>query len=594
MSDARLQRIGHLLDAIEHDEQHPLLLYRPWPMQEPFHRSKASECLVSGGKRSGKTVCVSMEFVSRITGRRITLSDGTTIQPRWRVATAKAPRTYWVIGWNWAHARVLYKYLFEPGQGGTLMCIRDRVTNKWRIWNRADPDDAAREDEAKLTPPLITADMIEGGRRGIAWENHAEQQWKLFRLRNGATVVYYPSNQVTAQPGEAVAGIWIDEDIQVPDHLKEFQDRLIDMEGWFLWSVWPQDRNDALLGLMDRAEEAEGEPDPQIEWFRLDMEQNPFISSKGKSEALGRMEDDDEVSRRSRGDLLLTSRLMYEQFAPVVHCLRHQALDAMMQASIHPVRRKLTEIMMRDGRFPREWTRYLSLDPSFSRTACHSWVVPPPDFEGVHVGDIAIVEWEMILLRQNADAIAQALKTAMLGMIYEAFVMDQQIGKQTSVGRDDTVFQHFEMCFRKERLVSRQTMSGFHPGCNQPHTRFRTIRRMLTVQPDGMPTLLFVEEKTPITKKEFGTYKRKLDTSRRDSEVMLDIPSNPRKHDAMASLEYGGTFICSLFDTGVAYQQPSDQTLYQNPILAAVKELQAAEAAKTDGDYVHWGPGYRA
>lgn len=598
MSDQRLKTISKLIEGIEREEQHPLLLYRPWAMQEPFHRSKASEALVYGGKRSGKTVSVSMEFVSRITGRPIQFSDGTKAETkynrRWKVATKKAPRVYWIIGWNWDHARIIHKYLFEPGQGGTLQCIRDTVTGQWRLFNRANADDVAREDEAHLTPPLITDDMLEGGLKGIAWEEPKVMHWKSFRLKNGATVIYYPSNQLTAQPGEAVAGIWIDEDIQVPDHIKEWQDRLIDMEGWLMWSVWPQGRNDALLHLMDRAEECEGEDNPQIQQFQLDMELNPFISAKGKSEALGRMGDDDERARRSKGDLLLSSQLMYEQFAPILHCLRHEHFDQIMQAAVHPVRRKLTELLMRDGRLPRDWTRYLAMDPSFSRTAALSFVVPPPDVEGVAMSNIAIVEWEIMLVRQNAHEIASALKDHMAGWPYEAYVMDQQIGKQTNTGRDDTVFEHFEQAFRKAGLSSRQTLSSFLPGCNKPETRYRTVRRLLTIQPEGMPMLLFVEDKIPSTKKEFSQYKRKTDRSREGSDIMLDVPARPRKFDAMAAMEYGATHLAQLFDTGVAYVVPTGYTQYKNPILAAVKELQEIDTKKTDGDYVHLGPGYRA
>ena len=207
MSDQRLKTISKLIEGIEREEQHPLLLYRPWSLQEPIHRSKASELLVTGGKRAGKTLSICAEFTSRITGRPIQFSDGKKAPRRFRTATKKAPRVYWIIGWNWDHARIIHKYLFEAGQGGTLQCIRDAVTGQWRLFNRADPEDVAREEEANLTPPLITDDMLEGGLKGIAWEEPKVMHWKSFRLKNGATVIYYPSNQLTAQPGEAVAGI---------------------------------------------------------------------------------------------------------------------------------------------------------------------------------------------------------------------------------------------------------------------------------------------------------------------------------------------------------------------------------------------------
>jgi hypothetical protein len=598
MARDRLKRISELLTGISREERHPLLLYRPWEMQEPFHRSEAPECLVYGGKRSGKTVCVSLEFVSRIFGRPIMLRDGTLVPLKFVTSTREAPRQYWIIGWNWPHAATIFKYLFEPGQGGTLRCIRDAKTLRWRLWNRADPTDVQRETDSELTPPLILPEMIIGGYKGIAWEEPKKRQWSSVRLTNGAVITYFPSNQITAQPGEAVAGLWIDEDIQVPEHLKEWQDRLADMEGWFVWSVWPQTRNNALLNLKDRAEACEGEVHPQIEQFQLDMLKNPFISSKGKSEAVGRMEDDEEIARRTRGEMLLSNLLMYESFAPIVHCLRHATFDQMMQADVHTVRWKLTELLMQDGRFPREWTRYLSIDPSFSRTAAHSWVVPPPVWDGVDMGKIVIVEWELILLRKTADEIADALQPVMSGLHYEAFVMDQQIGKQTNVGRDDTVFQHFESAFRKKGLVSRQTLSGFLPGCNEPPTRHRTVRRMLATQPNGMPMLLFVEDRIAVTKAEFRRYRRKVERHSDGSTVTLDSPANPRVNDAMASIEYGGTLICSLLDQDIAYVEPTRFHTEQSAVLKKIEQLRERDrngpASLDDGRHVHLGPGRAA
>jgi hypothetical protein len=598
MSRDRVKRISELLEGISREERHPLLLYRPWEMQEPFHRSCAPEALLWGGKRSGKTVAISLEFVSRIFGRPITLRDGTAIPLRFPTSTRESPRQYWVIGWNWPHAATIFKYLFEPGQGGTLRAIRDTTTRQWRLFNRADPEDVKRENESELTPPLILPEMIVGGYKGIAWEEPKKRQWHSVRLTNGAVITYYPSNQITAQPGEAVAGLWIDEDIQVPEHLKEWQDRLADMEGFFLWSVWPQIRNNALLELMARAEACEGELHPQIEQFQLDMLKNPFISSKGKKEAVGRMDDDDEVARRTRGELMLSQYLMYETFAPIVHCLRHAVFDQKMQADLHAARWKLTEILMLDGRFPREWTRYLSIDPSFSRTAAHSWVIPPPVWDGVEMGRLAIVEWEKICLRKTADEIADELQPGMSGLHYEAFVMDQQIGKQTSVGRDETVFAHFEESFRKKGLVSRQTLSGFLPGCNEPPTRHRTIRRMLATQPNGMPMILFVEDRIPITKAEFGRYSRKVERHADGTTVTLDSPAVPRKFDAMASVEYGGTLICSLLDQDIAYVEPTRFHTEQSAIIKKIEQLRERDrngpGTIEDGQHVHLGPGRAA
>ncbi len=593
MSDDRLKRIAQLIDGISAAEMHPLRLYRPSKLQEPVHRSKATERLVWGGKRAGKSVCITAEFVSRLSGRPIIAPDGTEIPLLYPVSRRDSPRQYWVIGWDQPHSATIHKLLFEQGQGGTLRCIRDAQTNEWRIWNRAREDDVARYKESQLTPPFITSDMIVGGwPDGIAWHDKKNREWKSFRLMNGAVVYYWPSSQLTAKPGEAVSGIWIDEDIQIPAHLKEWQDRLTDMEGWFLWSVWPQTKNDALIDLKDRAEATEDDENPVIEQFQLVMSENPFISDKGKFAALERMGSDEEIARRDRGDLLLDSLSMYD-FVPLVHCLRHADFDRRMEAQMHSVRWLLTRILMEDGRFPRDWTRYFSIDPSHTRTAAHSWVVPPLQYEGIQIGNLVICEWELVMAKANADAFAEAARDKMATLPYEAFVMDQQIGKQTNAGRDDTVFQHYEIAFRKAGLSSRMSLSGFLPGCNEPQTRYRTVRRMLSTQGNGMPLVLFVEDKIPLTKKEFNSYRKKQESTK-DGTTILDQPQNPRKHDCMASCEYGLTMIAQLFDVqGTAYVEPSAYEKQKSPILRRLEEMQKKQRDSESGTdtYVHWGPG---
>lgn len=602
--DDRLRRIVELATDIEMSEKHPLVIYRPSELQEPFHKARCPEELVFGGKRSGKSVSCSLEFASRLLGRPVIGRDDQPIPQHWPCSRKDFPRLYWIIGWDAKHAKTIYKLLFEPGQGGTFRCIRDRKTGKWRIWNRADPDDVARHRESEPTPPLIPHEMLVGGSvDGISWANKKNWEWDSFALKSGALVEFWPSSALTAKPGEAVSGIWIDEDIQSPAHLKEWQDRLTDLEGWLLWSVWPQTKNFALVNLMKRAENCEDEPNPTIKMFQLAMTSNPFISDAAKAQSLERMGDEEEIARRDKGDLGMSDWNMYD-FVPLIHCLRTAEFDRRMEAPMHSVRWKLTEILRTSGMFPRDWTRYYSIDPSNTRTAAHSWVVPPPVYDGIAMGNIAIVEWELVVKKHSAEMLAEASKNLMGGFVYEAFVMDQQIGRQTSVGRDETVFMHYEEAFRKAGLSSRMTMSGFAPGCNEPNTRYRTVRRMLSVQKDGMPLIAFVEHKIRETRKEFGSYYKKrgdVAHEKRDDvaqgTMILDQPANPRLFDCMASVEYGATFISQLMDTrGTAYVEPSAYQNLKSPILVRLDEIRKKGNRTEDGSdgYVHLGPGVTA
>ena len=131
------------------------------------------------------------------------------------------------------------------------------------------------------------------------------------------------------------------------------------------------------------------------------------------------------------------------------------------------------------------------------------------------------------------------------------------------------------------------------PGCNEPPTRFRTVRRMLSTQANGMPLVLFVEDKIPLTKREFNTYRKKQDVTK-DGATILDQPQNPRKHDCMASVEYGCTMLAQIMDSqGTAYVEQTLQEKAKSPILKRIEEMQKKQAGTESGGegYVHWGPG---
>jgi len=541
-----------------------LKVYHPGEQQEPVHRSKASELIVRGGKRAGKSVCVSTEFASRVTGQPIIGSTGEEIKvdgPWWKSVAPDVdyPRIYWVIGWDTKHiGQTIYRLLFERGQGGSYRVIEDggEGSGVWRTWNRANKEDQARVHESKLAEPLIPERMLDGGYEGaFEWEDKKANQFNSCRLTNGSIIYAYPSSSRNPKQGDAVSGIWIDEDIQFPGHLKEWQDRLTDEEGWFMWSVWPHMKNEALLELIDRAEMGRSDDECQIQSFQLIMTDNPFLSEVGKNQSLGRMESEEEVARRNRGELLTDALSMY-QFSTIFNQIKRP-----IEGQVEYVKLSKAHIMLRDmflggNGFPRTWTRYLSIDPSNTRTAVHSWVVPPPEYEGVYLGNVAISEWELIARRFSAEMLAKALAERMGTKNYEAFIMDQMSGRQTHAGREENTLQHYSGAFMKHKLISRQTSCSFAPGCNIRSTRFRAVRSLLNPDPpqeSGLPSLLFVEETNLETRKEFSKYRKKTEIRGEGVDSVLDEPQSPRLFDAMASVEYFAAYIEPMFVMNQAY-----------------------------------------
>jgi hypothetical protein len=578
-------RLNELTQALEQRKREFLSVYRPSPQQEEVHRSPCTELIIRGGKRSGKSVAAAAVFGSRVTGTPIIGIDGNPIDSRWPVASHKHPRIYWIIGWETDHiGQTIHRLLFEPGMGGQFRCIRDEVTGQWRTYNRADPKDQDRYKESQLTDPVIPERMIV--KDSWAWEDKRQNIFSQVELTNGARICAYPSSALHPKQGDAISGIWIDEDIRYPKHLKEWQDRLTDEEGWFIWSVWPHNQNDALVKLLDRADAAVEEDEPQIRSFRLAMTENPFITEKGKRESLGRMDSADEIARRNYGDLMTDTYAMYS-----IHVDSHfiQSKDTKTD-KFTPTFAKIYDLWKASGKFPRTWTRYLAIDPSNTRTAVLSFVIPPQEDSRVYYGSMAIVEWELVVKKFSARMLAEELARKCSGETYEAFIMDQMAGRMTTIGRDDTTFQAYEKEFKKVKLYARSSGHGFIPGCNVPSQRYRIVRDMLSIQPDSQcPMLILVESQCPETRKEFTTYRKKV-MEQADGEVILDQPSNPRTHDCMAALEYGCAYLYPLMMQGAAYIDPSlnranGSGIYQKA-MGLLKKLSAG-----DSEFVHLGPG---
>lgn len=578
------------LEELGRREMHPLKVYRPTEQQLAFHESGATQNIVKGGKRAGKTLAVACEFASRVLGIPITRPDGTKIPLRYPKPSKKNPKLYWVIGFDVKHiGQTLYHRLFSPGLGCGFRVIQDKQTGQWKAWNRNE--DPEREEESVLSPPLIGEHLIVPG----SWhmESAAGNIFNSVRLTNGAMICAYASTGDHAKQGDAVDGIWIDEDVVNAEFVKEWDDRRISTRGWLLWSVWPHVANFALVEKIQEADRlADAPPEEQyIRSFTLVGSRNPYSDKRGVAEGLATMGDDDEIAHRDRGDIegLLGSMRMYD-FATAIHLVKPKEID-----KPENVYQLLCKLLQRYGRLPTEWTRYLSIDPSNTRTAALSGVVPPEEWDGVRLGNILIVEDELVVRRHTPAMFAAAVSNRGWGMKrWEAFIMDQQIGRQTTVGNDVTVFESYGRQFAQQGLSSRLSKTGYMRGCPDKARRRRTVRELLEPTENGWPRLFVVESKTPLLQKEFSTYQKKRVLINGKHEI-VDEPVNERNHDVMAALEYLCEYVRTRFEAGDAYLDPYTGTstggsgAYQ-----AAMAMRSTLEAKNGTGYVHFGPGVHA
>jgi len=512
---------------------------------------------------------------------------GKQIPLKWPVPKLDDPRLYWCIGWSVDHiGQTIHRLLFEHD---LFRVIRDEKTMEYRPWNEALPEDANRYGDSEACGPVIPERFIEG------WHFHsaAAKHWGECRLINGATLRAYPSSAKSPKMGDRVSGLWIDEDIQFAEHLKEWQDRLTDARGgggWFMWSVWPHVQNIALLDLNDKADEQKGWDQPIVEALQLVMSENKFIPQAAKSDALEMMGSDDERARRDRGELLLDHLSMYD-YNKEIHSIRVMGEEL---KAFNPNKRQVTlcDIYERQGRFPSDWTRYLFIDPSHTRTAVLWGVVPPPVVNDVEMHNTWIIEKELVAAKCSATQLAHLIASQSAGLDYEAFVMDKRMGQQTRVGSTMNVFETYAIAFGEQRVISRQTSSGFIPGCDVPLIRYVAVREALSGK-GGWPSLFVVADKCPATVKEFFTYRKK-QVLTAGVTTIADEPANPRKHDCMAALEYGATFMKDAFRSGMAYVSREDRPgggssayKYARKLL---EEQKAFGTSSGPGDnYVHLG-----
>ncbi len=561
-----------------------LRVYRPFGEQINVHRCKAREILIYGGKRAGKSVCTTAEFVSRVLGLPIILPDNRKIMPKYPVSTPDNPLTYWIIGLDMRHiGKTIYRLLFSRGMRNSIRVIKDKWG--WRIFNPNNPEDKERAKESRLCGPAIPPRFIE--KDSFVWESAKAREFRSVRLTNGAIIRAFPSTADHPGMGDAVDGIWINEDIAKPDHLYEWQDRLIDRDGWLIWDAYPQMQNHAIVEMYDRAESQKDEEDPDIASFQLISTDNPFASKEGRERGLRRMGDEEAVARRNRGDLLRGSYLMYD-FVPAMHIIRKRGPDE--DTDENEVRRLLESLYSANGRMPDGWARFLSIDPSHTRTAVLSGVIPPLEYSGIAIGRKVIIEWEFVARKFTPDVLAESLKPLVAGFRYTSFIIDRNQGRQHTVGSDGrAVTQVYADAFDRFGITSTRTRSGFEFGTNATSFRRNIVREMLATIENGLPMLLFCEQNTIETQKEFNKYMKKV-IRVNGVEDIVDEPANPRVCDCMQALEYLCAYVKPEIETGDIYRSNAKEEKAEMPGWLK-KLLEETDPNRFRKGSIHLGPG---
>ena len=475
----------------------------------------------------------------------------------------------WCIGWDQRHiGETIYKLLFCPG---LFDVIWDEDLGRYRTWNPADPKDEALFHLREPAEPLIPSRLIDPD--GWSWENRAHDVFSRVKLKNGTEICAYPSTARQAKQGDKVNLIWIDEDIAYPKHVDEFQDRLPEKHGRIIWSAWPHSTNDALIKISRQAEEQESFDNPTSTETVLRFSDNPFITADEKRKFVDRIGSDEERRARDYGEFMFDLVRMYPTFSENKHCIFDLKDDDERRRAAF-LDDPLNQYYTKHRGFPQDWTRYLAMDPSHTRTAILIGVVPPPE---EFKCNMLIVEKEIILLRHSAEMAAKELRDHIGGKNFEAFIIDQNVSRQTSVGFGERVVDQYQNAFSRYSLKSRLTDSGFINGCNEPTKRRNTVRDMFAPNDGGPPLLRLLYSQCGETIRELKNFKKKV-VDGKDGRTVLDDAANPKKFDCMAALEYLAAHEPLEYVPIENYERPP------SAVLRRVKEIQKRNASRQTAD----------
>lgn len=445
-----------------------LRLYVPMPRQDEIHKCMASERIVLGGNRAGKSLCVAVEAARAATGQdpyeKYPKENGNLI----------------IVGRNWQHiGMVIYPILFKAG---AFKIIKDLETGAWRAFRPGEDDE--RKKDAKPAPPLIPPRLI----KDMSWVQKNAGYLNKAELHNGWTIYCFSSE------GEPPQGFqsditWLDEDLNNERWVGEMQARLADRKGRFIWSAMPHSKNDALLGLCERADKAEesGDANPIIKKFTLRFLDNAAIDPEEKQKNIERWAalGDDELRMRAEGEFTTSSTLMYPTFNASVH---------MMDRSLLP-----------NGQVPPEWTRYVGIDPGHAVMSTLFAAVPPDE-------SFLLIYDELYIRNCNALIWGERFAAKAKDQVIYAAIMDMHGGALRDLGSGRLPHELYTEQLKKAGIKFQVGGFGFIPGSDDIPARTALVRQMLHIRGDGTTRLRILDGACPNLIREIKRYRKKTTT----------------------------------------------------------------------------------
>lgn len=523
LSYAEKQELLRLLAELNRRGVEGLKLYEPLPVIEAFHKDSRDERLIRGSNRAGKTLGAAVELA-----RAVTNQDPTGKYPPKDGEAA-------IVGLDGRHlGKPIYQILFKPG---AFKICKDLETGEWRT-RRPHIDRDRPASDFKPAPPLIPRRFI----KEEAWEEKKRDIPSVIKLTTGWTITFY-SSKGSPPNGIQLDLLWIDEEIINESWWPEMVARLLDRKGKAYWSATPQVSSEHLWNLHVRAEE---QPEMVLEVIAL-LEDNPYIDEDEKRKFESRIYSEEEKRVRLRGEFALTGYRIYPEYAKTIH-----NYDLA-------------------GGVPRDWSRWIAVDPGRQVCAVLFLAVPPPAFRP----KMLLLYDELYIKGCDAHKFGEQLHAKMDGVQPEIFLIDSHASRITEMGSGLTVESQYSAARKKHGTKSSRTGYGFQWGMDDPQAGILAVHEVLRITEDGVPILRVARGRCPNFEYEIDRYHY-----RKINKIVSDQPEKKNDH-LMDCLRY-------LVTSRPAWSKPKP---FDKPVNYAVAALRKKLAAKRkEGPGVNLGP----
>lgn len=479
---ARAKHVVRFVNELQRRKIEACRLYEPLPNQLKFHQSHALERLLRGSNRGGKTLPAAMEVAMAVTGRH-----------PWIDYPKRNGRAF-LVGKDAEHlGTVMWRKLSrsEP----TFKRIKDPKTGKWRAYRPWQDEEI--EHLAVPMEPLIPTRMIED----ISWHEKKSNCPKLVKLINGWELSFYSSLGKPPQ-GQDIDLAWFDEEIIDPNWYPEISGRLTDRKGWFIWSATPQAATQQLFELHTKCEDQSLLEEPRAAEFIMRLDDNDFVTDEAKDILKEKLASNADAYRvRIEGEFLFTGIRVYPQFSKVEHVIPQFEV-------------------------PKDWCRYMIVDPGHAFCAVMFCAVPPPPQKH------RIVCYDTLYMNQcTAKKFAHAVRSKARGDLIQAFIIDDNGSRRTDAGTGKTLRQQYSEALREVHLKSIATGYGFFRGSNNVLAGLERCRRFLdeTIEIDGaglVPRFTIMDQCAEPFIREIGKYQKKRDRA----GIVTDEPLQRDNH----------------------------------------------------------------